>query len=125
MLGGGFLATAVKRSHMDRARDLVHRAQAQVGRFERELADIVDQAEFAVAFDPLESFADYFFDGLIIDWMVQSRINTSLANARQAERQVESILRQLESRLAAARRRADGLEQQKRQLIEGAQSPPT
>jgi hypothetical protein len=125
MLGGGFFATAVKRSHMDQARDLVYRAQVQVGHFERELADIVDQAGLAVAFDPLESFADYFFDGLIIDWMVQSRINTSLTNAEQAERQVLAILQQLQTRLDADRRRVEELGQQKQRLIEQAQSPPT
>jgi chromosome segregation ATPase len=125
MLGGGFLATAVKRSHMDQARDLAHRAQAQVGHFERELTDIVEEAGLGLGLDPLESFADYFFDGLIIDWMVQSRIDTSLANARQADSQVESILAQLQSRLDAAQRQAQELEQARRQLIEQAQSPPT
>ena len=40
-------------------------------------------------------FADFFFDGFIADWMVQSKIRKGQQQVRQAIRRVEDIRRQL------------------------------
>ena len=42
------------------------------------------------------TFADYFFDGVIADWMVQSKIGDSLNQVREARRQVSSIRKRLQ-----------------------------
>ena len=41
------------------------------------------------------SFADWFFDGFFVDWMVQDRINKAREQVSEAIRQVEDILRRL------------------------------
>ena len=98
MMGGGLIATAVKHSKMDKAQGHAHLAQQKVRRFQRELKDVqVD----VVAFDGIDvgsfmNFADYFFDGLIVDWMVQSRINTSRENVQKASGQIMRVLAKLE-----------------------------
>lgn len=40
-------------------------------------------------------FADYFFDGVVADWLVQDRINNARQQVDEAIRRVEQILRQL------------------------------
>ena len=85
MLGGGLLATAAKHSHMDEARDAAYHIQNLLLRFRRELADVQGLSGTLVEeVGSFETFADYFFDGLIVDWVVQSKIDRSLDNARRA-----------------------------------------
>jgi hypothetical protein len=74
MLGGGLIATAIKRSKMDAARAGLQNAQHLLNQFNKELAD-VSVAGLRFETGGFAAFADYFFDCLIIDWMVQSSIN--------------------------------------------------
>ena len=41
------------------------------------------------------SFADYFFDGFVVDWMVQDRINNARHQVEEAIRRTEYIINQL------------------------------
>ena len=43
----------------------------------------------------MATFADYFFDGLIVDWVVQSRINDAKKRVNALRIQVASIERSL------------------------------
>ena len=38
------------------------------------------------------SFADYFFDGFFVDWMVQDKINRAKEQVSEAIRQVERVM---------------------------------
>lgn len=42
------------------------------------------------------SFADYFFDGVIADWLVQNRIHDARNQVKDAIQKVEYIITQLE-----------------------------
>ena len=44
-------------------------------------------------------FADYFFDGIVADWMVQSKIQKGRKQVQQAIQQVERIRSKLWSML--------------------------
>ena len=41
------------------------------------------------------TFADFFFDGVVADWLVQDRINETKRQVEDAIRHVETILGQL------------------------------
>lgn len=41
--------------------------------------------------------ADWFFDGFFVDWMIQDRINNAEGRVAEAARQVENILKRLQS----------------------------
>ena len=120
MVGGGLIATAVKRSHMDEARQRIHEVQQQLERFGRELADVDAEAVAALEPDSFETFADYFFDGLIMDWIVQSRIQNSLQAVEDTRRQVSTVVDDLEGALVKARGQADRVAQERRQVVESA-----
>ncbi len=96
MFGGGFVSTMVKHSKMDDASELMESAKKKLQRFQRELRDVQVPAEFSMEIGGFLTFADYFFDGFVSDWMVQSKIGKAKEEVEDAIRRVESILLQLE-----------------------------
>lgn len=121
MLGGGILATAVKHSHMDEARDTAYHVQDLLRRFKRELDDVQGISGTLVEeVGSFETFADYFFDGLIVDWIVQSKIDRSLENARNTYSQVNTILSRLQRRHKEAEDRIKRLKMTRQEFLEQA-----
>jgi hypothetical protein len=120
MLGGGLIATAVKHSRIDRARESVHHVQQLLRVFQRELADIDSRTDIDLDIGSFLTFADYFFDGLIIDWVVQSKIGRSLDSAVQAAERVGGIVQQLQINLKKTQTKRNLIEQEKHKLIEQA-----
>jgi flagellin-specific chaperone FliS len=99
MLGGGLLATAVKHSNIDNAQNIIHNVQFQLKKFKRELSDVrlTHIPELGIQLDSFMTFADYFFDNLIFDWVVQSKINRSLENCEHMYGQVSKIISRLKN----------------------------
>jgi len=118
MIGGGLLATAAKHSHLDKAQEQVHEVQALMRRFRRELADIGRFTE-DVSIGGFERFADYFFDGLFVDWMVQSKINASLDRTQEQLARVKSLIASLDARERSLQARITGLAQERERLLLG------
>lgn len=92
ILGGGTITTLIKHSKMDDARRCMQEAEYDLRRFREELADIRIPD---LNIDGFMSFADFFFDGLLADFLVQRRINEAREKIARACRQVEDVLRQL------------------------------
>ncbi len=97
MLGGGLITTAIKHSNIDEAKQLIHDVQVWLNKFRRELSDIQMEGsgELIIELDSFTTFADYFFDNLIFDWVVQSKINRSLEGCETVCNQVLDIVTQL------------------------------
>ena len=120
MIGGGIVATAVKHSRIDEARAAIHDVQELLRRFRRELADVESEPDLGVDVSSFETFADYFFDGLIMDWIVQSRIMDSLDRVTGTRGTVQALVAELERELDGAERRAEAIEKERRDIVEGA-----
>jgi DNA repair exonuclease SbcCD ATPase subunit len=118
LLGGGLLASVAKHDKLDEAHEAVQEVQPLLQRFERELADVGGPAALHVETGGLAAFADIFIDGLLVDLLVQSRINDSLDAARAMQRKVGSLLDRLSQRCAETDRRAHDLESERRSLLE-------
>lgn len=88
MFGGGFISTMVKHSKMEQAR-------YDLRNFSRELNDVNMACHLDIETGDFLSFADWFFDGFVVDWMVQDRINQASWQVAEAICRVEGILRQL------------------------------
>ncbi len=97
MLGGGFITDMIKHSHIDDARNSVNNAQNKISQFKRELADVQKNTEVQINIGELMSFADFFFDGLIFDWIVQSKIEDSLAQSDKAKDTIVQTIKELET----------------------------
>ncbi|WP_312111106.1 hypothetical protein [Brevibacillus reuszeri] len=90
MLGGGAVSTYIKHSRINEARDAVHEAQKSLRRFERELYDVQRESRIQIDIGEMLTFADFFFDNIITDWIVQDRISTSL---QQAKDKMEKVIK--------------------------------
>ena len=97
MLGGGFFSTMVKQSKMDQAKQDMERAKYDLKNFSKELSDVNMVCHLDIKTGDFLSFADFFFDGFVVDWMVQDRINQASGQVEETIRRVEGILRQIYS----------------------------
>ncbi len=64
--------------------------------FSRELNDVNMACNLNINTGDFLSFADYFFDGFVVDWVVQDRINNAKRQVEEAIRRTESIVSQLQ-----------------------------
>jgi hypothetical protein len=97
MIGGGFISTMAKQSKMNRARENMEQAKFDLRNFSRELNDVSMACNLDLESDDFLSFADWFFDGFVVDWMIQDRINNARSQVEEAIRRVEQVLRQLQN----------------------------
>ena len=75
MLGGGFFSTMIKREKMNDGRYFMNKAKRSLTKLKDELDDVDDLEDLDLNMDDFLSFADFFFDGFLADWLVQGRIN--------------------------------------------------
>ncbi|WP_026907067.1 hypothetical protein [Paucisalibacillus globulus] len=118
MLGGGMISSAIKHSRMDDASDHIAIAQTRMRNFQKELLDINEMIHVDMDISGLLKFADFFFDGFIVDWMVQGRINDSLDQVYDQVGKVEKIVNTLEKELLDREQKLAELQHEKKLLIE-------
>ena len=96
MFGGGFFTTMFKQSKMEQARQNMEQAKYDLRNFSRELNDVNMACDLNLNTGDFLSFADYIFDGFVVDWMVQDRINNARHQVEEAIRRTEYIINQLQ-----------------------------
>lgn len=99
LFGGGFITDMIKHSKLNNASSYMEDARHDLKVFQRELRDVNSNIEFGLDIGDFLTFADFFFDGIIADYMVQSKINNARNQVDEAIVRVEAILRQLRNRL--------------------------
>ena len=92
ILGGGIIVSVVKRQKMNNAQQYITQARNDLERFRRELSDVRELNYIDIDTSDFMSFADWFFDGFVVDFMVQSQINSARRQVDEAIRRVEDIL---------------------------------
>ena len=121
MLGGGLLSTAMKHTRIDEARSAIHEAQRDLRRFQTELLDVRRDVNIEIELGSLLTFADYFFDNLITDWMVQGRIKRAIEELENKSSHINHLIRKLEEERRQAEERIQELQREKLSLIEQAE----
>ncbi|MBS5065955.1 MAG: hypothetical protein KHZ58_19595 [Hungatella hathewayi] len=91
IFGGGLLSTLGKHSRMDEANAAMNEAKRHLRNLKRELLDVRISDDFKLDVGNFLSFADYFFDGFVADFMVQSRINDALEQVEEAITKIRNI----------------------------------
>lgn len=99
MLGGGLISTMIKHSKMEDASELMEQAKRNLQIFQRELRDIQVSLDLRMEVSSFLSFADFFFDGIVADYLVQSRIAEAREQVQDAIDYVEPILGLLNDRM--------------------------
>lgn len=96
MFGGGLITTAIKHSHLDTAKESVHLAERKLQQFQDELLDIKNHLNVNLDIGQILTFADYFFDGIIVDWMVHDKISNAANQIDETKQLVKQTVRQLQ-----------------------------
>ena len=117
MLGGGLFTTMAKHGHIDDARAGIDHAQRALSRFRTELADVRDMELPQVQIGEFATFADYFFDGFFMDWMVQSKIQDAQEGVSEVHVRVLNALRNLERMDQNLAEEQDGLKREREGLL--------
>lgn len=117
LVGGGLIADMVKHNHLDEAQQKVEQLQADLGRFKTELADVRIDADTQVNVEGFLRFADYFFDGLFVDWAVLDKINQSQKSVQNTVEQVNRVMFRLRNLSEVAEERLSRLQQEREKLV--------
>lgn len=99
MFGGGLFSTIMKRSKMTDAQNLMETAKMDLKLFQKELKDVNVPLDLRIEVGSFLSFADFFFDGFVADYLVQSKISEAKEQVSDAIFRVEQILRELGRRM--------------------------
>lgn len=91
MLGGGFFATMIKHGKMDDAKEALIMAKDSIKNLKKELLDVNEVIDVDLEIDDFLKLADYFFDGIVADCMVQSKIKEAQIQVDQAVEKLEEI----------------------------------
>ena len=89
----------------------------KVQKFRTELSDVRISVQVNVKLDQFTSFADYFFDGLLMDGYVQSGITRSQNQVSSLQSQLSSEVRRLERMEADAERELNNLKKELKALF--------
>ena len=92
MLGGGTFTSLVKHMKLGGASDCMEQARRDMERFERELRDVTLCANLDLDTGGFLAFADMFMDNVFADVLVQRKISQARKHVGEAVRQVESIV---------------------------------
>ena len=109
MMGGGMMVTMAKRNAIDRARHASKKTKKDMEQFSHVLNQLGQNMQHDLdCMSGFSAFADYFLDGIFIDWHVQSQISKASGSCRAALLKTSTILRETEGTLA---KRRDDVEQ--------------
>lgn len=95
ILGGGLLSDMLKHSKINDASICMEAAKRDLQVFRKELADVSMSYELRMDVGGFLTFADFFFDGFIADYLVQTKIAQARKQVDDAIVKVSGILAQL------------------------------
>lgn len=116
LVSRGVLADLAKHERLDAAQESVERLQSQLRTFKTELADVTLDHDLQVSVEGFLRFADYFFDGILVDWTVLDHIHQSQRQVQEVKSQISTVLQRLQVRSNQERRKQSELEQEIRRL---------
>lgn len=117
LLGGGLLTDMMKHDRMNEAQKQIDRLMRNLSRFRTELADVHYNASMSFQMDGFTVFGDYFFDGVLFDWMAMDHINQSRAQIKLLAEQLETALEKLRKMDDAADQEREMLQNELNQLV--------
>jgi len=118
---GGIISSMAKHSALDEAQAGAEQLQIALNRFRTELADVrIDGEMGQLNMDGFLRFADWFFDGLLVDWTVLSHIHDSQASVSRVKEQMSDALAQLDELRRVREEKQDALEEKMNDTVAGA-----
>lgn len=95
LFGGGFFTDMIKHSKIEDASQCMENAKYYLKAFQKELSDVHLSMDLRMEVGGFLSFADFFFDGLVADYLVQSKIEDARRQVADAINMISDILNTL------------------------------
>ncbi|WP_053368547.1 hypothetical protein [Bacillus sp. FJAT-27245] len=118
LFGGGTISAIKKHQHIDDAQENLYRAQNSMRRFQKELMDVKEEAFININVSGTLKFADFFFDGFIIDYIVQNKISEMVYETRSQNQKVSEVLTKLDKKYMEVLKQLETVIQEKREIVE-------
>lgn len=118
MAGGGMLSTYAKRSHMDEAKEALHEAQYHLKQLQSELNDLGKEITADIEVSDFLNIADYFFDNIFSDWMVQEKITTSTSKVAECLERLTMLLGELKSERLRANGKLEKVDEERLKYLQ-------
>ena len=99
MIAGGFFSTMFKHSSMKKAEGHLKDARTALREFNRELDDVDEMIDFSYNKTDILTFADYFADSFLVDFLMQGRIKDAVRNVDDTIQKVTLIRNKLQQEL--------------------------
>ncbi len=119
-MGGGTVAGAAKHKKLGDARKQSEELRSRISRFNSELTDV--NIGLHLGQDNVGDFlrfADFFLDGLLADWAVQTRIGESQAEISEVEHTLHSMVNRLQDMYRTLQHERQELKERLRNLVLG------
>jgi len=118
-LGGGVIGSMVKHDRLDQAQQAASYAESRLAVLRSELADVGVGPEVApsLSLDRTTRFVDIWFDNIVTDLAVGSRITKAKETVSSAGRAVNSVAQRLHDRRAALTTELDALDARREALL--------
>lgn len=91
IIGGGMVSSMIKHSHIDQAQGKLADFQRDLERFQKEVKDVRTMEPIELELSTGISFMDIAFDNFITDFMVQSKINTTMESVQMVMEKIQAI----------------------------------
>ena len=98
IFGGGLISGIAKHNKMNEATTYMEEAKRNLTTFQRELRDVNGTYNLSLDIGGFLSFADFFFDGVIADYLVQTKIRDTKVRVQDAIQSVSGILAKLRTK---------------------------
>ena len=95
LFGGDTFSGLLKHVKLGDAKRSLERAKNDLRIFQKEVRDVRSLQNVDINIGGFLTFADFFFDGVIADYLVQSKIRKARAQVEEAIRRVEQVLDEL------------------------------
>ena len=118
LIGGGLIADMMKHDKIDKAKQAILNAQTYVQRLQVELQDVNMSLDGSIQITGGAVFADFFFDGLIADWYMQSKISQSRDNVVATCGKIRKIVSTLSTQLNHKEKDLEAKEREIKRIIE-------
>ncbi|PRO66911.1 hypothetical protein [Alkalicoccus urumqiensis] len=120
MIGGGMVTTYMKHSRLDEAKEALHRSERLLRQFYDELHDIEPYSTLSFSIGEVLTAADYFFDGIIVDWIVHDKIRTAQDRTSELQAWVSEVVNELKDTRTSVRGEMEEAAAERIRLIQEA-----
>jgi hypothetical protein len=120
ILGGGIISTAIKHSRIKDAKYCLAVIQDDLNQYIKITSqfDSINNSFIDLHIGSIEKFGDYFFDGIIFDWVVQSKLKSVLSQLSEFKDSTTQVMEAFEEKICTCKSEKEDLEARINAIIE-------